>query len=223
MNEQADNPPKAGVIDVGGVPHMRDAKGGLLPVELIKAKDKLIDEQVHKVLHYAQELSEQVSRFKVHAYADLAALDEMLFQEYGAKIGGKKGNKTYFSFDGCKKIEIRVNDLIDFGPELHVAKSLIDECLNEWSEGSVPQIRALVTRAFNTDQEGKINRGELFMLMRLDMESDDTSEVDERWQRAMNALRDAIRVIGSKEYVRFGIRDSFDGEWTTVSIDLAKA
>ena len=61
------------------------------------------------------------------------------------------------------------------------------------------------------------------MLMRLDMESDDTSEVDERWQRAMNALRDAIRVIGSKEYVRFGIRDSFDGEWTTVSIDLAKA
>lgn len=205
-----------GTIDVGGNPHMRDAKGGLLPVSLIKPKDKLIDEQVRKVLGYASELSEQISRFKVHAYADLAALDAMLDQEYGVKIGGKKGNKTYMSFDGCKKIELRINDLIDFGPELHAAKSLIDECLNDWSEGSRPEIRAIVTRAFNTDKEGQINRGEIFMLLKLDIE-------DERWLRAMKALRDAIRVVGSKEYIRFGIRDSFDGEWTTVSIDLAKA
>nr|WP_321511160.1 DUF3164 family protein [uncultured Celeribacter sp.] len=203
-------------IDVGGVPHMRDAKGGLLPVELIKAKDRLIDEQVHKILHYAQELSDQVSRFKMHTYADLAALDAMLDQEYGVKIGGKKGNKTYFSFDGCKKIELRVNDLIDFGPELQVAKTLIDECLNEWASDARSEIRAIVTRAFNTDKEGQINRGEVFMLLKLDIE-------DERWQQAMKALKDAIRVIGSKEYIRFGMRDRFDADWVTVTIDLAKA
>ncbi|SLN38381.1 hypothetical protein AQS8620_01445 [Aquimixticola soesokkakensis] len=205
-----------GVVDVDGTPHLRDAKGALMPLKLVKATDMLIHEQVCKVVGFASALSEQIARFKVHAYADLAALDAMLAQEYEVKIGGKKGNKTYFSYDGCKKIEVRINDLIDFGPELHSAKALIDECLNDWSEGSRPEIRAIVTRAFNTDKEGQINRGEIFMLLKLDIE-------DERWLRAMKAVKEAIRVIGAKEYIRFGTRDTFDGEWTTISINIAQA
>lgn len=205
-----------GITEVDGKPYMHDAKGGLKPVELIKPADKLIDDQVRMIFGHALALSDQVARFKGHTFDDLGALDAMLAQEYGLKVGGAKGNKTYLTHDGLFKIEIRVSDLMTFGPELQIAKGLIDECLNEWAADSRPEIRAIVTRAFNTDKEGQINRSEIFMLLRLEIE-------DPRWQEAMRAIRDAIRVIGSKTYMRFSKRNAFDASWEPITIDLSKA
>ena len=211
-------PPKipSVAIDIHGEPHMRDATGALRPVSMIKPKDLLIDEQVRKIMHYAAELSQQIARFKGHTFDDLGSLDAMLAQEYGAKIGGAKGNKSYMSYDGLSKVQIRVADLIEFGPELQQAKALVDECLNEWSADSRPEIRAVIARAFDTDKEGQINRAEIFML--LNLEIDDT-----RWQEAMRAIKEAIRVVGSKTYMRFQQRAHVEAEWETVTIDLAKA
>jgi uncharacterized protein YjgD (DUF1641 family) len=206
----------SGITEIDGKPYMQDAKGGLKPVELIKPTDKLIDEQVRKIFGFALALSEQLARFKGHTFDDLGELDALLAQEYGLKVGGAKGNKTYMTHDALFKIEIRVSELMTFGPELQIAKGLVDECLNEWSADSRPEIRAIVTRAFNTDKEGQINRSEIFMLLRLEID-------DARWQEAMRAIRDAIRVIGSKTYMRFSMREAFDAAWQTVTIDLAKA
>ena len=123
---------------------------------------------------------------------------------------------SLMTVDGLYKVEVRVADHIDFGPELQIAKQLVDECLNEWSAESRPEIRSIVTRAFNTDKEGQINRAEVFMLLRLEIS-------DARWQEAMRAIKDAIRVVGSKTYVRCSKRDSHDAAWQAITIDLAKA
>lgn len=208
--------PEAGVTLINGKPYMADAKGGFVPVEMVKPVEKLEDETVRKIMAYARDLSAQVARFKGHTFDDLGAFEALLAQEYGAAKGGAKGNKTFMTFDGCQKIQVQVADTIDFGAQLQIAKALIDECLTEWAADSRPEIRAIVTRAFNTDKEGQINRAAIFMLLRLDIE-------DERWQRAMAAIRDAMRVVGSKIYVRCYERDRPDGEWRAVTIDLAKA
>jgi len=208
--------PDQGITYVNGKPWMCDAKGGMLPLELIKPADKLEDETVRKIMNYARDLSAQVARFRGHTMTDLGEFDALLDQEYGLKKGGKKGNRTYQTFDGLMKVSVSVADFVDFGPQLQVAKTLIDECLNEWSADSRPEIRAIVTRAFNTDKEGQINRSEIFMLLRLQIE-------DERWLRAMEAIRDAMRVTGSKEYVRFYERRRITDPWSAVTIDLAKA
>jgi len=34
-----------------------------------------------------------------------------------------------------QKVQIQAQDTIDFGPQLQQAKTLLDECLNEWAEG----------------------------------------------------------------------------------------
>ena len=114
------------------------------------------------------------------------------------------------------RVQVQVADQIAFGPQLQIAKTLIDECLTEWSADSRPEIQSIVTRAFNTDREGQINKAELFMLLRLEIE-------DARWNRAMDAIRASIRVTGSKEYVRFYARDKVEDGWTAITIDLAKA
>lgn len=204
-----------GVIIVQGKNYMADAKGGLVPLELVKPVQKLEDEMVRKVMGFATDLSDQIARFRGHTATDLGEFDALLDQDYGVTKGGPKGNRTYQSFDGLKKISVQVADFIDFGPQLQVAKTLIDECLNEWSADSRPEIRAIITRAFNTDKEGTVNRAEIFMLLRLDIE-------DSRWQKAMDAIRDAMRVTGSKQYIRFYERSSITAKWQAVTIDLAK-
>lgn len=206
----------AGVTIVNGKQYMADAKGSLVPVEAVKPADKLEDETVRKIMDFARELSAQIGRFRGHTFTDLGEFDALLEQDYGAKGGGRKGNRTYQTFDGCQKVQVQVSDFIDFGPQLQIAKGLIDECLNEWAADSRPEIRAVVTRAFNTDKEGHINRSEIFMLLRLDIE-------DERWVKAMEAIRAAMRVTGSKTYIRFYERPALDAEWKAVTIDIARA
>ncbi len=203
------------VVEVDGREHMRDGKGALVPLSMIKPQDQLQDDVVRQIMGYAIALSEQVARFKAHTFEDIGVFDALLAQEYGTSVGGVKGNKTLMTFDGLFKVQVQVADNIVFGPELQIAKTLVDECLNEWAAGARDEIRAIVTRAFNTDKEGQINRSEIFMLLRLEIK-------DPRWTRAMEAIRDAMRVVGSKTYVRCYRRETFDGQWQAVSIDLAK-
>lgn len=206
----------AGVIDVAGRKYMRDDKENLVPIELVKPAVTLRDETVRKVMAYAKDISSQIGRFRKHSFDDLDGYDAILEQEYGAKSGGVKGNRTYTTFDGLMMIKVQINDFETAGPELQVAKSLIDECLREWTDDGRPEIRAIITKAFDVDKEGKVNLREIKKLTKLDID-------DERWGNAMRAIDDAITVQYSKQYMRFYERASVKDEWTAVTVDLAKA
>ncbi|TPQ53058.1 sulfate transporter [Prosthecomicrobium hirschii] len=205
-----------GVIDLGGKRYMRDTRGALVPVNLVRPMDKLMDETVRKMVGFARDLSAQIARFKGHCFDDVGSLQALMAQEYGAQLGGKRGNITLTSFDGTLKVTVQVADEIEFGPELQEAKKLVDACLSEWSAGAGDELRAVVNRAFQVDKEGQINRSEIFMLLRVAIE-------DPRWQSAMDAIRDSIRVIGSKTYIRFHERAAPDAPWGAITIDLAAA
>jgi len=210
--------PAEGVEVIDGKLFWIDHQGSYIRDELVKPKDKLEDQTVRKIIAFARDLSAQVGRFKAHTMSDLAALDRLVEEQYGfVKTGNKgKGNRTYMTFDGLMKVTVQVALFMDFGPELQVAKALIDECLTEWSADSRPEIQTIVARAFNTDQEGRVNRSEILMLLRLDIK-------DERWVKAMDAIRDAQRPRSAKEYVRFAMRESRDADFVAITVDLAKA
>lgn len=216
MSEFIAHPVSDGITEVDGRKYIADAKGSLVPIELIKPQHLLEDQTVRKIMGFALALSAQVTRFKGHVYEDLGTFDALLSEHYGLTKGGPKGNRTYQTHDGLMKIEVRVADLLDFGPELQVAKALLDECLIEWSADSRPEVRALIRKTFATDKEGQVNRALVFTLLSLDVD-------EPRWNRAMDALREAIRIVGSKTYYRIQMREAFDAPWTTVTIDLAKA
>lgn len=191
-----------------------DAKGRKVPDNLVSETDKLKDQTIDKVVDYAIELSGQIARFKGHTFDDVYSLIDLLKEEYGAKVGGAKGNIDLVSFDGCRKLQISVADHISFGPELGVAKGLIDEYIEDVIEGSSDEVRALVTHAFETDKPGHVNREALFSLRRLDIKHP-------KWQSAMQAITDSMRVIGSKAYVRTYQRDTADAGWEMIQLNIA--
>lgn len=210
------DPEEPGVVVIGGRPMMEDTKGRFVPVANVKPVDKLTDQTVRKMIDYARDLSAQIARFKGHCFDDVGSLQALLAEQYDATLGGAKGNVSLVTFDGRLKVTVQVADQLTFGPELQAAKKLVDACLAEWSAGSSDNLIAVVNRAFQVDKEGQINRAELFMLLRVEID-------DERWRNAMAAVRDSIRVIGSKTYIRFHERDSADGSWSPITIDLASA
>lgn len=208
--------PPAGQRDLDGVRYWTNSDGGLIPGTAVKATDKLQDELVRKIVGFALPLSAQVARFRQHSFDDVDIFVQLLEQEYGAKRGGSKGNLTFTSYDGLLKIVVAVSDTIVFGPELQTAKGIVDECLLEWSATSRDEIRTLITRAFDTDTQGRINRAGLLSLLRLDF-------TDERWKEAMRAIKDSIRTVGSKRYIRMYQRSHAQGRWEAITIDVSAA
>lgn len=190
------------------------ADGSLVPESLVSDIDKLRDQTIETLMTGAKALNAQIATFKDEAFSDLAAFVSTSHELYGVKTGGKKGNLTIVSFNGRYKIIRQVQDRLAFDERLQAAKTLIDECIMVWSEGSRDEIKVLVNDAFRVDQDGKINTGRVLGLRRLKIK-------DEKWQRAMTAISDSLRVDGSKPYIRFYERAEGSDEYTAIPLDFA--
>ena len=205
--------------EVSAIPagYLMDAKGRLVPESMVKEHEKLEDQTVRKIIGHAEELALVIGRFKGHTFEDVATFLDLLSEKYGLRKRGLdgKGNVTLSTYDGSMRVMVRISEQIAFGPGLQVAKGLIDDCLRKWSADARVELRTIVTEAFKTDQEGKVSREAVFSLMRMEIE-------DEDWQSAMLALRESIRVVGSKTYIRMQRKEAHGG-WSTVSVDLASA
>ncbi|MFZ6872845.1 DUF3164 family protein [Undibacterium sp. Di27W] len=193
---------------------MEDAQGRLWPPSKVKPIDKARDGLVKEMMAKAVALNAALSEFKKSAFGDIAAFVTLSAEEYKAKLGGKKGNVTMFSFDGRYKIQFAVSENIQFDERLQAAKALIDECIKEWSQGSSPEIQVLVQDAFKTDKEGNLNHGRILALRRLDIK-------DERWINAMTAIGESVQVVGSKQYIRFYERRGDTDQYDPIPLDMA--
>lgn len=191
----------------------KNAAGHLIPVDQVSESDKMKDELAKQLCDEADALKAQIAAFKVRAMGEMNAARTLIFEKFGAKIGGAKGGFAIKSFDGGCEAEVSVAERVSFGVELQAAKALIDECINEWAKGSRPELMALVQQAFQTDKEGNVNVGRILALRRLEI-------TDERWQNAMKAIGESVQVIGTKQYVRFYERVGDSDRYAPISLDM---
>ena len=193
---------------------MVDAQGRFVPKSMVSDVDQARDGLVHEIVAAAKTLQYSMQAFKARAMGDVQAFVDLSAEKYNVRLGGKKGNITLTSYDGELKVQVAISEKIAFDERLQAAKSLIDECLKDWTEESRDELKALVMDAFQVDQEGKLNTGRILGLRRFKID-------DERWVRAMNAIGDSVQVVGSKMYLRIYERAGADGKWTALPLDLA--
>jgi hypothetical protein len=194
--------------------YRKDAKGRLIPVESIKQIDLERDSLVMEIIAKALDVNKMLAQFKATVFADIQAFIELSGERYGAKVGGAKGNVSLTTFDGRYMIKRAVSDTLTFDEGLQAAKALIDECVHEWTEGARSEIRTLINDAFNVDKEGKISTGRILSLRRLEIK-------DEKWQQAMNALSESVRVQCSKSYIRVYERIGDTDQYQPIPLDMA--
>lgn len=191
-----------------------NARGDLVREDSIKDIDLLRDQLVMEIVSKAMEVRKQLRALKLEVFADIETFIELSAEKYGVAMGGSKGNVTLTSFDGRYKI-IRANaDEITFDERLLAAKALIDECVREWSAGIHSGLAVLVNDAFRVDSKGGLSAGRILGLRRHDIN-------DPRWRKAMDAISDAIQVVGSKSYIRVYERVGKTEDYKQVPLDIA--
>lgn len=200
----------SGLIPEG---YKMNAVGHLVPIESIKEEDLLRDEFVMEMIEGARALAEAVAGFKNIVAAEMQAFLDMAAEKYGARPGSSRGNVTLTSFDGRYQILRAVSDNIDFNENLQAAKSLIDDCLREWTKEGPAEVRALIDQAFQVDKKGRINAKRILGLRSLKIEHP-------VWQRAMEAIADAIMITGSRIYYRMYERDE-KGNYQQIPLDFS--
>lgn len=202
-------------MDQSSVPngYMRNAQGHLVPLELVKPIDQERDRLVRELVALAKDLNARLVAGKSKMFGDVAAFVELSAEQYGVKRGGTKGNITLPTYDGAFKLQIATAENVTFDERLQAAKTLIDECINEWAKGSRPEIMVLVQQAFQTDKEGNLNVGRILGLRRLEI-------MDKRWQEAMKAISESVQVIGTKQYVRLYERVGDSDRYVPIALDM---
>lgn len=196
--------------------YLKDGKGNLVAIANIKQTDLIKDEFVKKAIDKALEMQETLAEFKQSIMAEADDFIELLAQEHGVNLGGKKGNVTLRTFDSQLKVTLQTQERIELGPELSLAKELIDQCLDEWTEGGNQNIKAIVSKTFNTDKQGSLNPQRILALRKLEI-SDDSG----KWTKAMNIIAESVGVVDSTRFIRFYKQDD-KGIEQAVSLDIAK-
>lgn len=194
--------------------YRENAQGALVPEANIKEIDKLRDQTVRRIWALAEQLHQEMQKFKTQAFTDVAAFVQISADQYGAKIGGTKGNVQLLTFDGRLKIQRNIAERITFDERLQAAKHLIDECLKEWTADGRDEIKAIISSAFNVDKKGEISTTKILGLKRIEINHP-------KWLEAMQAITDSIGIAGSKSYLRFYKRNDETGEYAPMSLDLA--
>ncbi|WP_027360550.1 DUF3164 family protein [Desulforegula conservatrix] len=196
--------------------YREDHKGRLVPVNLIDEIDLERDSLVREIIEEAKNVNSVLKTFKSRTMADVSAFCELSAEKFGVKRGGRKGNLSFLSFDGKSKVLIAISENLSFDERLHAAKELIDECLNEWTQDSRPEIKVLINDAFQVDKEGNISTTKVLSLRRLRIE-------DDRWHRAMDAISQSVQVADTKSYIRVYERGGIEDAWQPVSLDISAA
>lgn len=193
---------------------MTDPQGRMVPIALVKPLDKTRDELVRKLVADAQAVRDELKAFKSVAMDEINGLVELAAMEWEVSLGGNKGNLTLHSYDHLLRINVQNSETLAFDEQLQAAKTMIDQCLNKWTQESGDEIKAIINDAFQVDKKGRINTMRILGLRKLDIK-------DALWIKAMDAITASLKVVGSRQYLRLYRRKDNQSTWQPISLDIA--
>ena len=193
-----------------------DPRGNTVPPKFIPAIDKKRDKAVEDIHAAIEKLESYMLKTKEMSLAIVEAYQTWLENECNSKREGK-GNLQLTNFSGDKRVEIRINDTIEFDERLGLAKAKIDECITRWSDGSRDEIAVIVRQAFNLDKKGNVNRQMIMRLLGLELK-------DPTWVEAMELIRKSIQVTGSKQYIQMARKVASEvgaEQWESINLNFS--
>ncbi|MCF6248192.1 MAG: DUF3164 family protein, partial [Desulfobacula sp.] len=193
----------------------QDKRGQEVHRDLVPHEEKLKTELVYDIVDRAVTGVTLMERFKAYVTGAIREYMEMMREKYSLDVAkGTKGNITLQSYDGLRKVQVAVQQHIDFDEKLSLAKEKIDAYLKEKTKDADPEIQTLIMNAFEVDKKGNVDAKKIFALKKYKIS-------DPMWHEAMALIDEAVEIVGSKSYIRFYVRESVDEKWRNVSLDFA--
>jgi len=177
-----------------------DPKGRDIPRDVIPMDTRKEDRLAERVYKRTLKLQERIAKEKKTIESMILDHLTATAEKYGEEW---KGNATIRDYSNTVKITVNISERITFGPKLQIAKQKIDALLVKWSADANPNIRAIMTDAFDTDNPGKVNAHKILRLRNLKIK-------DKEWQEAMDLIDESLTVTGSKRYIRIDAKPERD-------------
>lgn len=198
---------------IGDKTLLLDAEGRMTPIEALRDADRERNELIYQIANDAQVLSDQIKAFREAAFQLFNAFVERSSARYQARPK-TKGNMRLTSFDGLVAVEHKIEQSITFDERLAAAKSLIDECLAEWSGNISVEIRTLIMDVFRVGTGGRLDAKRILSLQRYNFE-------DERWKSAMQAIHDAVTISHTRPYMRVYVRPDIASPFEAIPLNFS--
>jgi hypothetical protein len=196
---------------------VRRPDGSYVSLSSLEPRDQLAHELVMRLFSQAETESDRLRSLKQASLIEMRAFRDMMFGDYGLTVTGSRGGFSIKSVDGTKKVEMAVNQSISFGPELSVARELLNQFLTHELEGSSEVIEEIVTSAFRVNDEGKVNVSSVLALRKHRRKFSHYP----LWAEAMDVIEKAI-LRDPSTYIRFYRVDPETKAETMVPLDIAK-
>lgn len=188
-----------------------DHNGNEIPFQYVPKLDKVRERVAMKVVKKAKKLSEQLTAFKQESIKECDAVFGQMMSDHKVKKTGK-GNYSVTSFGKDIKIEISIQERVEFDDLIQVAQEKINEYLAEKTGGIDHDLQQIINLAFKTTK-GKMDVKRVLGLFKLNIKH-------KLWLEAMEILKKSISRNTSKRYMRIWEKDG-NGEYKAVELNFS--
>lgn len=189
-----------------------DHRGNEVPRDYVPKFDRYNEIQVSKIFNAAIKLNEQIARFKAMSYEIADALYAEMLRNANIAPSDRKGNYTLTSFDKSIRIEVNVNELIEFDENINLAQMKLQEFIENKTKGVDIDIVALVNQAFTT-RKGRLDKARIFGLFSLNI-------THPLWQESMELIRKSINRNSTVRYMEISEKDE-NGRYIPIRLNFA--
>ena len=202
------------MIQTNKQPMWVDESGNKIPFNRLTAIEKNQEKQAAKIVKEAERLNGLIIAFK----SDIKTICEKVYNDFmEAKSVNKpaKGNFTWFNFDRSIKIEVSINDRIEFDDlTMKACKEKFDEFLVLNLDEKQAFVKELINEAFSTSR-GKLDAKKVMSLMKYRTRIKDTL-----FQEALDLLEQSIRRPDSRTYFRVW-KKANDGQYKNIDLNFS--
>jgi hypothetical protein len=191
-----------------------DASGDEVPAKYVSAYDKERDAIARRIRARFARCADLLETCYCASMQDIEALERLAAAD-GRPVGGAKGNLQFCSFDGLIRIERSARYEIAFDERLQAARDLIYDVINEKSDGVDADIANIVRKVFEPVSSGMLSTSRVLGLFTYKVKA-------EKWQRAMDMIRDSISRRRGKTLLSCAEKVSRDADWQPILLDLAR-
>lgn len=191
-----------------------DETGNIVQTSRLTTAEKLMEKNTERIYKRSVEINELLKKFKY----DIQQWCDEVYQSYlnEKKLDNKtKGNFTFYNFNRTFKVEININDRIEFD-ELGIqsARQLLEEFLQDNVQTKDDVIRQLILDAFST-RNGNLDTKKVLNLIRY------RSKIkNDKFLRAIELLEESIRKPSSKTYFRVFAKNE-QGKWESIELNFS--
>lgn len=191
-----------------------DESGNSIPYARTTKSERLMERQSAKILKGALKINSDLIAFKNHVSDICTEVYEVFMAEKENTAPGK-GNFTWYNFDRTIKVEISINEHIEFDDlTITACKDKLDNFLTSHVESSTDYLKDLIMEAFHTSR-GKLDSKKVLGLLKY------RSKIKHAdFQKALDLLEESIRRPKSKTYFRIWAKDG-DGEFQAINLNFS--